>query len=75
MTAMQRIEAFLKENAGRAYCDDCLSKALNIQPRNQVQQKTYSLAKDNRYWRGYRRCARCGEENKLVICVRLALVS
>ncbi len=74
MTAIQEIEEFLKGNVGRAYCDDCLSGTLNITPRQQVQQKTMSLAKDNRFWRGRRRCVRCGEDNKLVICARLAMV-
>jgi hypothetical protein len=74
MTALENIEDHLRRNLGSAYCDDCLSDILNIRPRQQVQQKTSSLAKDNRFWRGLRRCARCGEDNKLVICVRLAMV-
>jgi len=51
MAALGKIESFLRQNAGEAYCDDCLSKFLNIKPHQQVQQSTGQLAKDNRFWR------------------------
>jgi hypothetical protein len=72
MTALEKIEDYLRSNPGRPYCDDCLSTVLEIKPRQQVQQKTSQLAKDNRFWRGPGRCARCGDD-KLVIRSRLAL--
>ncbi len=74
MTALNRIEDFLRSKAGRAYCDDCLSEVLNIRPRQQAQQKTSHLARDNRFWRAHARCDRC-EEHKIVIRLRMALVS
>lgn len=73
MTAREKIERFLCDNAGKAYCDDCLSAVLDIHPRQQVQQKTSQLAVDNRYWRQSGVCARCGDVKK-VIRLRLALV-
>jgi hypothetical protein len=73
MTALEKIEDLLRRDPGRAYCDDCLSTVLNIKPRQQVQQKTSSQAKDTRFWRGQGICGRCGEEKK-VILIRIALV-
>jgi hypothetical protein len=74
MTALEKIQDFLRRDPSRAHCDDCLSTVLNIKPRQQVQQKTSSLANDNRFWRGQGICGRCGDEKK-VIRIRLALVS
>jgi hypothetical protein len=48
MAVLGEIESFLRQNAGDAYCDDCLSKFLSIKTREQVQQCTGQLAKDNR---------------------------
>jgi hypothetical protein len=42
MTAVEKIKDFLRQNAGQACCDDCLSALLKIKPRQQVQQKTRS---------------------------------
>jgi hypothetical protein len=70
MTAMEKIRDFLDRNAGRAYCDDCLSRLLNIRPRQQVQQKTSRLALDNRYWRQCGPCHGHGRDNQVVIRVR-----
>jgi len=74
MTAKEKIEVFLRERAGSAYCDDCLSEMLDIRPRQQVQQKTSELSKDNRYWRQSGRCSVC-RKTRIVIQLRLALVS
>jgi hypothetical protein len=73
MTALEKIEDFLRQNPGQPYCDDCLSAVLNIKPRQQVQQKTRQLAKDNRFWRQAGVCSRC-EKPMIVIRLRLALV-
>jgi hypothetical protein len=51
MAALGKIESFLRQNVGEAYCEDCLSKFLNIKTRQQVQQSTDQLAKDDRFWR------------------------
>jgi hypothetical protein len=72
MTALEKIEAFLCQNAGKAYCDDCLSSALSIRPRQQVQQKTAQLASDNKYWRSSDTCVRC-REVRVVIRQRIVI--
>jgi hypothetical protein len=74
MTALEKIQDFLRREPSRPHCDDCLSAVLTVKPRQQVQQKTSSLADDNRFWRGQGTCGRCGG-NKKVIRMRLALVN
>jgi hypothetical protein len=66
MSAEHRVSDFLIKNAGQAYCDDCLSNALRIRPRQQVQQKTSTLGKSPLFRRALGRCVRCLSE-KLVI--------
>jgi hypothetical protein len=73
MTALDKIIDHLNSNQGHAFCDDCLSAILSITPRQQVQQKTFKLAKKSRYQREAMRCARCGEVNKLAVRQKLAL--
>jgi hypothetical protein len=75
VTALERIEAFLRQNTGRAYCDDCLSALLHITPRQQVQQKTSQLARDNRFWRQRGPCAEHGNDEKIVIRMRTSASS
>lgn len=38
-------------SAGNKYCDDCLSDALNIKPRQQINQITRKLEKESDYSR------------------------
>jgi hypothetical protein len=71
MTALEKIESFLFQNAGRAYCDDCLSKFSGIHPGQQVQLKTSRLAKDSRFRRQIGFCAKHGRDEKYVICLRV----
>jgi len=66
MSAVEKIQAFLSAEAGRAYCDDCLSKLLKVKPRQQVQQKTSVLAHNRAYRRERSVCKFCKRE-KLVI--------
>ena len=40
MTALERIIAYLHENQGRAFCDDCLSKILSVTPRQAQRQRS-----------------------------------
>ncbi|MGD0562845.1 MAG: hypothetical protein ABSA66_07100 [Roseiarcus sp.] len=67
MTAREKIAVFLDRRVGRAYCDDCLSNALDIRPRNQVQQKTSDLACDPHFQRERGFCAGHKRDDKLVI--------
>ena len=66
MTAKRKIRDFVIANAGRQYCDDCLSSALQIKPRQQVQQKTSALAGVPSFRRALGICSRC-QSNKVVI--------
>jgi hypothetical protein len=59
MTALETIEAYLKQNPGMVYCDDCLSENLTIHPRQQVQQKTSCLAHSPSFERHSNLCACC----------------
>jgi len=59
MTAADRVRAFLNEHANHAFCDDCLSTALKIAPRQAVQQITSSLGKHFPFKREQRQCTRC----------------
>jgi len=38
VAALGKIEGFLRENAGQAYCDDCLSEVLKIRPGNKCNR-------------------------------------
>jgi hypothetical protein len=73
MTAQEKIEQFLRQNAEREYCDDCLSDMLNVRPRQQVQQKTAHLARENRFWRQSGFCSKC-RRTRIVIRLRTAFV-
>jgi hypothetical protein len=69
MTAKNVIEDFLRRNADESYCDDCLSSNLSIRPRQQVQQKTSSLAAMPFFERRLGPCS-CCHRDKLVICFK-----
>jgi hypothetical protein len=75
MTALERIVAYLAQQQGHAFCDDCLSKRLGIHPRQAVQSKTFQLAKDGRWERGKMFCSGCRETTKKAIRKRLAVAS
>lgn len=60
MTAKERAAAFLITNQARSFCDECLARALGIDPSTGHR----AAVKAGR-WRGFVReygvCARCGE--------------
>ncbi len=66
MTAKERIAEFLVRNPMQAYCEDCLSTILAIQPRQQVQQKTAQLSGRPCFARSRGRCDHCSS-NRIVI--------
>ncbi len=66
MSSLQKVGEYLRMYAGQQYCDDCLSAALQIKPRQQVQQKTAKLATISGYRRAPGICCRC-RANRLVI--------
>ena len=72
MTSLEKIESYLRQNAGRAYCDDCLSQRLEIHPRQQVQQKTSRLSQDGRFWRQRGPCDGHRRDDKVVIRLRVS---
>ena len=75
MTALEKVEEFLLQKLGSAYCDDCLSKTLDIHPRQQVQQKTSCLARDHRFRRQRGLCVGHGRDEKIVIYLRVEIVN
>lgn len=50
---------------GNKYCDDCLSDALNIKPRQQINQISRKLEKESGYRREKQQCVNCSKD-KLV---------
>lgn len=60
-----RILEFLEDIAPRAQCDDCLSTALHIEPRQTINITCRKLAADGRVERVSYRCAQC-DKAKLV---------
>lgn len=47
---------------GNSYCDDCLSEALDIKPRQQVNQICNKLVVTNVYKREIRPCMNCTKD-------------
>lgn len=63
MTSAEKILLTL-DGAG-PLCDDCLSEASGVTPRQQVNQRCRELAEDGEITRGHTVCTACGE-TKLV---------
>jgi hypothetical protein len=72
MTATDQITAYLNQNQGLAFCDDCLSNKLAIAPRQAIQQKTYKLANSPLFERKAMFCVTCKKLHKLAIRKKLA---
>jgi hypothetical protein len=66
MAVLGKVESFLRQNAGDAYCDECLSKFLSIKAVQQVQQSSGQLAKDNRFSRQSGVCLSCEKTNPVI---------
>lgn len=64
MTNREAILEFLEANSSEAFCDDCLSERLRIEPRQTVNQLCNGLAYQKKLTRSRRACSSCGK-NKL----------
>jgi len=59
MIVPERVAAFLVQNKGQPFCDDCLKDSLDLKRRQQAQQATSALGASGKFRRGETRCARC----------------
>lgn len=59
MIVPERVAAFLVQNKGRAYCDDCIKDKLQLARRQQAQQATSALGASGKFRREEMRCDGC----------------
>jgi hypothetical protein len=69
MTVPARVEKFVQDRCGEAFCDACIQDHLGLARVQQVQQVTSSLAVTAAFEREQGRCSGCDQE-KLVIRAR-----
>jgi hypothetical protein len=60
LTIQQRIANFLTTNKPKAFCDDCIARAVGLSQRQQAQSATAAMAAAG-YKRVESRCAVCGQ--------------
>ncbi len=63
----ERINAFLVERRGRAYCDSCIQERLGLKWREQVQLVTATLAVTPLFERHKGLCCTCGEQKNVIV--------
>lgn len=66
----ERVAGFLREQRGRAYCDDCLVGKAKLKRRQQANRVTMALAVTSDFARASGECAACHEPAKLVTRAR-----
>ncbi len=66
MILAERVNSILSERRGRAICDDCVAKALDVSPRNQINPITNALGTTRDFHRETGMCSDCGTEAKKV---------
>ena len=66
MTKPELVHRFLTERAPSQVCDDCVSEHAGVQPRNQVNPITRTLALTRDFERAKGQCSLCKETPKLV---------
>lgn len=69
MTIPEQIVDFLRLNAPKAYCDDCLSETLGLARRQEAHQATSALGASGAFARDSGRCSHC-DKQKLVTRVK-----
>jgi hypothetical protein len=65
-TVADNVTAYLRANKPKAYCDDCIAKAVKAKRRQQAQQATGALEGAG-FQRTVRRCDGCGSTAKKAI--------
>ena len=66
MTNRAKLAAFLKDNPGSFYCDDCLEDLVPVKNRRQVNQITGPLEFTADFARRDERCSHCRHDKKCV---------
>ena len=66
MTVPKQIASFIRENKGKAFCDDCLYVELRLSTRQQAQVYSAAFAETSDFNREKGNCSRC-HEDKVVI--------
>ena len=59
MSKPEAVFNYLVENTPKAYCDDCISKDADVEPRNQVNPITRTLALTTDFERREAVCEDC----------------
>jgi len=62
MTLMQQLRSYLREHFNQPYCDECLSRMVQIPSRRLVTQKMSALEHDPGFTRQASLCAGCQTE-------------
>ena len=61
MTNLEIVSSFITRNIASSYCDDCLSKELNIKPRQQINQICRKLDENKIIIREVQKCTNCSK--------------
>jgi hypothetical protein len=56
------VSAFLREQLGKTYCDDCIAQKIPLKRRQQAQRVTGALAMTGDFVRESGGCAECGAD-------------
>ena len=65
MIIAERVNDWLKQRSGNAYCDDCIAKHLELR-RQQANRVTMALGTTGEFVRELGKCSECGGEKKVV---------
>ncbi len=67
MTVLEKVTDFLRSQKGKKFCDDCISKKLNITPPQHVNHKTRELeCNSNEFERVQDTCVDCKKRKKVI---------
>lgn len=66
MNIAEQINLFLTRSAPAAFCDDCITDALDLLPRQTVQTVTSALGTTSDFDREQGVCSECGKEKKVI---------
>jgi hypothetical protein len=65
MTIAEQVSTFLRQNGGKAYCDDCLQELVGLKLRQQAQRVTGALEQTREFARQKAFCSNCGRDKKV----------
>ena len=61
----ERVNAFLTQEAPRAFCDDCIAQRLQLSRRQQAHRVTSALGTTTNFLREDGACSICGQIKKV----------